>query len=158
MKHLLITTIAAVLLVGCVNLQSPDISIHQAAWTGNINVVKQYLAAGANVNAKGENGWTPLHMAALSGHKEIAELLIAKAANKNAEVGDENTPLHYAAFNGHKEIVELLIAAGVDVNAKNNGDLTPLDLAVRSDFEWKDREAMAQLLHKHGGKRGAELK
>ena len=152
MKHLLITTIAAVLLVGCVNIQSPDISIHQAAWTGNINVVKQYLAAGANVNAKGENGWTPLHMAALSGHKEIAELLIAKAANKNAEVGDENTPLHYAAFNGHKEIVELLIAAGADVNTKGYGGTTPLDDAIQTK-----QYPTADLLRKHGGKTGEEL-
>ena len=109
MKDLLLTTIAAVLLVGCVNLQSPDISIHQAAWTGNINVVKQYLAAGANVNAKGENGWTPLHMAALSGHKEIAELLIAKAANKNAKGGGVGwTPLKIAIVMKNKETADLL--------------------------------------------------
>jgi len=45
MKHLLLTTIAAVVLVGCGS------SIHQAAGTGNIEAVKQHLAAGANVNA-----------------------------------------------------------------------------------------------------------
>tara|TARA_B100000686_G_scaffold271950_1_gene288870 strand:+ start:226 stop:369 length:144 start_codon:yes stop_codon:yes gene_type:complete len=36
MKHLLLTTIAAVVLVGC----GPDISIHKAASTGNIEAVK----------------------------------------------------------------------------------------------------------------------
>ncbi len=45
MKHLLLTTIAAVVLVGCGS------SIHQAAGTGNIEAVTQHLAARANVNA-----------------------------------------------------------------------------------------------------------
>ncbi|HJN90721.1 MAG TPA: ankyrin repeat domain-containing protein, partial [Verrucomicrobiota bacterium] len=60
MKHLLIRTIAAVLLVGCATTQSPeppatkapDISIHKAAGDGNIEVVKQHLAASTDVNAK----------------------------------------------------------------------------------------------------------
>ena len=45
MKHLLITIIAAVVLVGCGSQ-----SIHDAAANGNIEAVKQHLAAGANVN------------------------------------------------------------------------------------------------------------
>ena len=50
MKHLLLTAIAAVLLVGC-GEAVPDISIHDAAQKGNIEAVKQHLAAGADVNA-----------------------------------------------------------------------------------------------------------
>jgi len=50
MKHLLITTIAAVLLVGC----GP--SIHQDAMSANIEAVKQHLAKGVNVDSKDENG------------------------------------------------------------------------------------------------------
>ena len=42
MKHLLLTIIAAVLVVGC----GPSVDIHQAAKAGNIKVVKQYLDAG----------------------------------------------------------------------------------------------------------------
>jgi len=85
MKHLLITTIAAVVLVGCGPPEPPDISIHQAADQGNIEAVKQHLDAGANVNAKDEVGWTLLHTAAFYGHKEIAELLITKGADVNAK-------------------------------------------------------------------------
>ena len=50
MKHLLLTTIATVLLVGC-GESTPDISIHDAASSGNIEAVKQHLADGADVNA-----------------------------------------------------------------------------------------------------------
>ena len=48
MKHLLVTTIAAVVLVGC----GPSVDIHQAAERGNIEAVKQAIADGADVNAK----------------------------------------------------------------------------------------------------------
>ena len=61
---ILITTIAAVLLVGCATTQSPkpptvkapDISIYQAAIVGDIEAVKQHIAAGTDVNAKGVFG------------------------------------------------------------------------------------------------------
>ena len=54
---------------------------------------------------------------------------------------------------GHKEIAELLIAKGADVNAKSVHGDTPLDWAIRG----KHAET-ADLLRKHGGKTGEELK
>ena len=59
MKHLLITTIAAVLLVGC----GPSVDVWEPARTGNIEAVKQHLAAGVDVNAKDVDGDTPLSYA-----------------------------------------------------------------------------------------------
>jgi ankyrin repeat protein len=158
MKHLLLTTIAAVLLVGCGKSQppepttakAPDISIHQATSAGNIEAVKQHLASGVNVNAKGSVGWTPLHKAAKEGHKEVAELLITKGADVNAKDNNGETPLHLAASEGHKEIAELLIEKGADLNAKNVVGMTPLHYATTKEI--------ADLLRKHGGKTGEELK
>ena len=84
------------------------------------------------------------------GHKEIVELLIAKGADVNAKAGDAgSTPLHWAVQQSHNEIVQLLIAKGADVNAKHGDGETPLDYA--------DGET-ADLLRKHGGKTGEELK
>ena len=148
MKHLLLTTIAAVLLVGC----GPSMSIHEAAGNGDIEAIKQHLAAGTDVNAKDGGGWTPLHHAAEAGHKEIAELLIANGADVNAK--DNFGTLRYAASGGHKETVELLIANGADVYAKGGGNgTTPLDMAIRLR-----RTETIDLLRKHGGKTGEELK
>ena len=59
LKHLLITTIVAVLLVGCGTPRL--VTIHTSVQTGDIIAVKQYLADGADVNAKGVSEWTPLH-------------------------------------------------------------------------------------------------
>jgi cytohesin len=154
MKHLLLTTITAVVLVGCgeSTVKSVDeISVDEIL-KGNIEGVKQYLAAGAVVNewvwirAHGTSQ-LPLSLAVQEGHKEIFELIIAKGTDVNAKGGiGGGTPLHRAAT---KEIVELLITKGADVNARDDVGKTPLD--------WANDE-LADLLRKHGGKTGEELK
>ena len=79
MKSHLIAIVAAVLVVGCGESQptakAPDISIHQAAFQGNIEAVKQHLDAGADVNAKVNDGRTPLDFATDEKQTEIAGLL-----------------------------------------------------------------------------------
>ena len=79
MKHLLLTTIAAVVLVGC-GTPAPDISTHDAVKEGKIDVVKQRLEAGTDVTAQDEKGWALVHVMAVAGNKEIAELLINSGA------------------------------------------------------------------------------
>ena len=179
MKHLLLTTIAAVM-VGCGNPEA-DRALLDAAKKGNIETVKQHLADGADVNAKSKFGRTPLHHAAVDGRKEIAELLIAQGADVNAKTESGWNPLHRAALDGHKEIAELLITKGADVNAKDNYDYTPLHkaalaldgskevvellIAKGADVNAKDEDGRtpldlanktetADLLRKHGGKHG----
>ena len=145
MKHLLLTTIAAVVLVGCgttqqVTVQAPDISIRDAAREGNIKAIKQHIAAGTDVNAKGDGESTPLHWAAYEGHKETAELLIAEGADVNA--GWRNI---------HQQIV------GIDVvlpeNPLDHLRITPLDVAIM-----RSARPIAALLRKHGAKTAEELK
>jgi len=196
MKHLLLTTIAAVLLVGCGESQqsatpaeatpvepvaevparpsappveakpvepvaeaaspepptakAPDISIWDAAEDGNIEVVKQHIAAGTDVNGMDTIGRTPLYFAVFKGHKEIAELLIEKGADVNAKAGFGSTPLHDAAFSDLKEVA---IANGADVNVKSKFGETPLDLAIINN-----ETETAAILRKHGAKTGEELK
>ena len=174
MKHLLLTTIAAVVLVGCG--ESPK-DIWEAAEEGNVEAVKQHLAAGTDVNAKDILGCTPLHTAAFFGQKEAVELLIAKGADVNAKDDHDETPLD-SVFNHNKETADLLrkhggkystinmaalagdieaikefLAAGSDVNAKDESGETPLDAAI--DLK---QIKTADFLLKHGGKTGKELK
>ena len=94
-----------------------------------------------------------MHLASESGQKEAAELLIDKGANVNAYAKWERTPLHGAAKTGQKGVIELLIIAGANVNAKDFENKTPLDDAINYNHT-----ETADLLRKHGGKTGEELK
>ncbi len=63
MKHLLLTTIAAVVLEGTA-FADP---IHDAAKNGNLSGVQAELDKGVDVNVKDDwGGYTPLHPAAFS--------------------------------------------------------------------------------------------
>jgi hypothetical protein len=88
--------------------KAPDISIHDAAREGNIEAVKQHLAAGANVNTKNNRGKTPLHRAAEKGHKEITELLIAAGADLNAKDKNGETPRDRAISRNKAETADIL--------------------------------------------------
>ena len=145
-----------------------DNLIYEAAESGDIEAVKQHLADEKDIELKCTGcGSTALGHAAKHGHNEIAELLIENGADVSAKDESGGTPLHLAALMGHKEIAELLIAKGADVNAKieKTGDevgltsteiflvLTPLDWAIEDNHT-----DIAELLRKHGGKTGEELK
>jgi cytohesin len=99
-----------------------------AARSGNVKEVSRLLDAGADANARGSNGDTPLFYA--SRHKDVAELLIARGADVNAVDSDGNTSLHVAAYSGNLELVDLLIAKGANRCIANRDGLTPLLLAV----------------------------
>ena len=104
MKHLLLTTIAAVLLVGTA-FADP---IHDAVFDGVIARVQAELDKGVDVNTEDEFGFTPLHFAAWVGHKEIAELLISKGADVNAKNDEGKTPLDMAIDRNRTETADLL--------------------------------------------------
>ena len=85
MKYLLLTTIAAVVLVGCGSSEA-DLALIDACELGNIEDVKECLADGANVNARDDQfGGTPLHGAAGYGQTKVAELLLANGAEVDSK-------------------------------------------------------------------------
>ena len=127
--------------------------LHLAALNGQKKIAELLIAKGADVNAKDFNDLTLLHFAARKDHNEVAELLIANSVDMNAKERRGRTPLHTAAYWGGKEVTALLLAKGAEVNAKDKSGATPLGGAIR-----RKHSEIADLLRKHGGKTGEELK
>ena len=100
--------IVSVLVVLACHRRQDRCRIYKAAKTGNIEVVELLISKGADVNAKGDGGLTPLSRAAKNGEKETAELLIAKGADVNAKTKRGDTPLDVAILLNQPEIADII--------------------------------------------------
>lgn len=117
-----------------VSVEKPSMDIHAAIITNNLEVVKQHIKAGSDLNVKEPmSGSTPLISAATFNRLDIAKALIAAKADLEIKNNDGSTALHTAAFFGRIEIVQLLIDAKADKTIKNNFGATPRE-TVMGDF------------------------
>lgn len=106
----------------------PDILV--AARAGRSDLVRQFIQNDKRaVNARTDEGETPLYIAALLGHDEVAKVLLAYGADVNAADNYQITPLHRAAEYGHAKVVALLLAHHANRNAKHWHGQTPADFA-----------------------------
>jgi ankyrin repeat protein len=77
--------------------------LHLAAQSDN-KIAKLLLSKGAEIDAKDDDGMTPLHIAAWKGRKAVVQLLLSHGTEVNARNKRGTTPLHYAAyFDGYKD-------------------------------------------------------
>ena len=93
------------------------------------------LDAGADIEARDTNGWTPLHSAAASGTAETVNALLDAGADIEARDTNGWTPLHSAAAIGTAETVNALLNAGADIEAQVAVGLTPLRAAASGTAE-----------------------
>jgi uncharacterized protein len=132
----------------------PKIDIHTATATGDIESVKQHIAAGKDVNLKDAmGGSSPLITACLYEKKEIAKLLIDAGADLNFKNNDGSTALHVAAFFCKPGMVQLLLENKADKAIKNKYGSTALETVAGPYSEVKTLyEQMKQMLEPMGVK------
>jgi hypothetical protein len=105
--------------------KAPDVDIHTAVVTGNMDALKQHIAAGTNINEKDPfGGSSPLISASVFGKPEAAKILIDAGADINFQNNDGSTALHTAAFFCHKDIVAMLLEKGADKGIRNTYNAT----------------------------------
>ncbi len=101
--------------------------LHGAVRSGNVEIVRMLIDAGADVNVQDAEGRTPLY---LTSNEEIARMLIGAGAKLDIQDNWNFTPLHRAARFGEVGIIRMLIGAGADVNVQDNRGETPLHRAA----------------------------
>jgi ankyrin repeat protein/tetratricopeptide (TPR) repeat protein len=111
--------------------QDGSTPLNIACWREMEDLVRQLVRMGANVNARGYNGDTPLHKT--TDNRKIARLLIENGARVNARNDDGQTPLHCVAASpkseGNLETAVLLLKGGAVKQVRDKLGRTPLDLA-----------------------------
>ena len=85
------------------------------------------------MDARDNQGWTPLMFTAQEDQLECAELLLSHGAEVDARDAIDRTALMQAARCGHKQIAERLIASGADIHAQC-GWSTPLIIASTAGY------------------------
>lgn len=64
-----------------------------AAMLGRLDIVKALIDAGADIQKKGQFGYTALHAAAQNGHLDVVQTLVKYGASVNCKNDDGDIPL-----------------------------------------------------------------
>ncbi|GAB9462774.1 Ankyrin repeat-containing protein [Globisporangium polare] len=107
-------------------------NIWMAASDGDLEAVKTFLAEGGDVNAKDENGYTPLQAAVSYSHAELVVFLLQNGATVMLGDNENDTALHVCE---KVEIAKILLAHGAELNARNAEGRTPYDAAIEDEHE-----------------------
>jgi ankyrin repeat protein len=124
--------LGALFLAVLIGADAPESPVADAAMMGDVDVVRQLLREGADVNAAQGDGMSALHWAAERGSAELTEMLLYAGATVDAvtRIG-KYTPLHIASRNGQAQVVSAVLSAGADVGARTDpGGTTALHLAA----------------------------
>ncbi|XP_009463757.1 PREDICTED: putative ankyrin repeat domain-containing protein 31, partial [Nipponia nippon] len=93
--------------------------LHRAVAHQDVDLVRNIIKAGGNVNVQDYAGWTALHRASVEGSYRIANELLKAGADVNARGNEQITPLQDAVKEGHYKMAELLLWYGADPLLKN---------------------------------------
>ncbi|MEM7375201.1 MAG: ankyrin repeat domain-containing protein [Bacteroidota bacterium] len=143
-------------------------ALHWAAHDGHLDLVKQLVELGADVQADQADWWCrPIDWASDGGRYEIVAYLLEKGASLVGDKWSNCTPLHVVAQGGstngkrnpkaYQKTAEILIRAGADINAVvqyggQGPQMTALDEARKLG-----NKAVEAVLLEHGAKAFHEL-
>jgi ankyrin repeat protein len=107
--------------------------LFKACEDGSLDIAKVLVDAGANINFKSKERYTPLFFAVQYNRKPIVEYLVSKGVKIDEKNGQlEHTAMIKACEDGSLDIVKVLVDAGANINLKSKGEFSPLLYAVEN--------------------------
>lgn len=107
-------------------------SMHEAAISGKVDVLKAALSQGADIRASDVYGRLPLHYACMHGRLDIIQLLVTAASDTvDAKDLDNFTPLIHGIVHAQASSVQAMLQVGALVNPSGTAEHIPLDLACQ---------------------------
>ncbi|POR35726.1 Uncharacterized protein TPAR_04084 [Tolypocladium paradoxum] len=119
----------------CDPLLEAVISKHQTPAERQEALAEYMLRSGASVNARTQEGITPLLASVGQGRLDLARLLLKHGADPNIAAVGGCTPLMIAARNGRRDLVEALLASGADPDAQLDA-LAPGECSCATFISW----------------------
>jgi len=114
--------------------RAKELDVHAASALGATRRVESLIGLNpAAVDARTDDGYTPLHLAAFFGTAETVAALLRAGADPASVASNATavTPLHSAVAQRSVEIARLLLEAGADLDAQQSGGYTALHAAAR---------------------------
>jgi ankyrin repeat protein len=127
-KRIIVAPVLAVLLTASAYAQTTDF-FRLVSEGGTPDDIQAAISNGADVNAQGKDGRTPLMgAAAYNQNPEVITILLkADAGIEARDSAYGGTALMWAAANNENpEVIAALLKAGADIKAEGNGGWTPL--------------------------------
>ena len=123
-------------------------TLHSAAYYGDLEMIQVLLDYGVDVNAKENDGCTPLDYVLKHRSKDldprVVPFLLARGTDPNVEANDGLTPLYRASESGRIEITRALVEHGASVEVLDEQGRTPVDVA-----SGEQRDEIIKLLLEH---------
>lgn len=136
-------------------VKPPTIDIHTAVVSGNLEAIRQHIAAGSDINIRDPfGGSSPLISATVFGKDDIAKALIDAGADLNIQNNDGSTALHTAAFFCRPALVKLLLQKGADKTIKNKFNSTAYEGVIAP---FKDVKPVYEMMGNALGPMGLKL-
>jgi ankyrin repeat protein len=108
-----------------------DRAMLAAAREGHDTIVTMLCGRGLNIEARDNNGCSPLSLAVQNGRDTTVQCLLSLGANIEIQDNAGRTPLHYAVRSNNLPVIQMLLGRNGRIDGRDGAGYTALFYAVR---------------------------